>query len=188
MNAPRWLLPFTYGVDMRALDAVVSLAGSARATLVPVSLISVPHEGRSRGARLEHIQQSKDFLEALQFKAARLEVLVERYEVFTGDVLRSIAVLVRELHCDSIVLVSTGNRDVLLYASELKRLLLEPPASLVLIRLPARTQSTWTWRPGDRLLSWLRRLWGYQDDSRHTQDASTREEPSWIRVEEPHRG
>jgi len=97
-------------------------------------------------------------------------------------------VLVHELHCDSIVLVTTGNRDVLLYASELKRLLLEPPASLVLIRLPARTQSTQAWRPGDRLLSWLRRLWGHQDDSRHTQDAPTREEPSWIRVEEPHRG
>jgi len=64
MNTPRWLLPFTYGVDMRALDAVVGLAGSARATLVPVSLISVPHEGRSRGARLEHIQQSKDFLKS----------------------------------------------------------------------------------------------------------------------------
>jgi nucleotide-binding universal stress UspA family protein len=188
MNAPRWLLPFTYGVDMRALDAVVGLAGSARATLVPVSLISVPHEDRSRGARLEHIQQSKDFLEALQFKAARLEVPVERYEVFTGDVLQSIAVLVRELHCDSIVLVSTGNRDVLLHASELKRLVMEPPASLVLIRLPARTQSTQAWRPGDRLLSWLRRLWGYQDDSRHTQDVPTGEEPSWMRVEEPHRG
>jgi len=186
MNAPRWLLPFTHGVDMRALDAVVSLAGSARATLVPVSLISVPHEGRSRGARLEHIQQSKDFLEAVQFKAARLGVLVERYEVFTGDVLQSVGGLVRELHCDSIVLVTTGNRDVLLYASELKRLLLEPPASLVLIRLPARTQSTQ--HPSARLLSWLRRLWGYQDDSGHMQAAPTGEESPWIRVEEPHRG
>src|SRR5260370_31653538 len=153
MNAPRWLLPFTYGVDMRALDAVVGLAGNARATLVPVSVISAPHEGRSRGARLEHIQQAKDFLEALQLKAARLEVLVERYEVFTGDVLRSIAVLVHELHCDSIVLVATGNRDVLLYASELKRLLLEPPPSLVLVRRPARTPSTCTCRAGSRWLS-----------------------------------
>jgi hypothetical protein len=186
MNAPRWLLPFTHGVDMGAIDSVVRFAQSAGATLVPVTLIIVPHERRSRGARLEHIQQSKDFLEAVQFKAARLEVLVERYEVFTVDVLQSIAVLVHELHCDSIVLVTTGDRDVLLHASELKRLLLEPPVSLVLIRLPGRTQSTQ--HPGARLLSWLRQLWGYQEDSRHMQDAPTGEEPSWIRVEEPHRG
>ena len=70
MYAPRWLLPFTYGVDMRAIDAVVRFAQSAGATLVPVSLILVPHERRAREARLEHIQQSKGFLEAVQHKAA----------------------------------------------------------------------------------------------------------------------
>jgi len=61
MKTSRWLLPFTFGVDMRAIDYAVSLAGSAGATLVPVSLISAP----AKGARLEHIQQSKDFLEAV---------------------------------------------------------------------------------------------------------------------------
>jgi hypothetical protein len=62
--SPRWLLPFTYGVDMRAIDYLVSLAENNGATLIPVSLISVPNHSRSGGARLEHIQQSKDFLEA----------------------------------------------------------------------------------------------------------------------------
>jgi len=134
MNAPRWLLPFTHGVDMGAIDSVVRFAQSAGATLVPVTLIAVPHERRSRGVRLEHIQQSKDFLEAVQFKAARLEVPVERYEVFTGDVLQSIALLVQDLRCDSIVLVTGEQREMLLHASELKRLLMEPPAALVLMR------------------------------------------------------
>ncbi len=53
----RWLLPFTQGVDMRAIDYLVSLAQNNGATLIPVSLVSVPNESRSRGARLEHIRQ-----------------------------------------------------------------------------------------------------------------------------------
>jgi hypothetical protein len=183
MNAPRWLLPFTHGVDMGAIDSVVRFAQSAGATLVPVTLIAVPHERRSRGVRLEHIQQSKDFLEAVQFKAARLEVPVERYEVFTGDVLQSIALLVQDLRCDSIVLVTSEQQEMLLRASELKRLLMEPPAPLVLMRLPARTGRTQT--SVSRFLPWLRGLWGYRDD---TQDAPGVEEPTWIRMEEPHQG
>lgn len=183
MNAPRWLLPFTHGVDMGAIDSVVRFAQSAGATLVPVTLIAVPHERRSRGVRLEHIQQSKDFLEAVQFKAARLEVPVERYEVFTGDVLKSIALLVQDLRCDSIVLVTSEQQEMLLLASELKRLLMEPPAPLVLMRLPTRAGRTQT--PVSRFLPWLRGLWGYRDDA---QDAPGVKEPGWIRMEEPHRG
>src|SRR5689334_10446120 len=102
MKKPRWLLPFTHGVDMHAIDYVVRLAESAGTMLVPVSLVSSPP---NKGARLEHIQQSKDFLEAVRFKAERLQVPVERYEVFTADVLRSITILVHEMHCDGIVLV-----------------------------------------------------------------------------------
>ena len=181
MKTPRWLLPFTHGVDMRAIEYAVRLAESAGATLVPVSLISAP----PKGARLEHIQQSKDFLEAVQFKAARLEVPVERYEVFTGDVLQSIALLVQDLRCDSIVLVTGEQREMLLHASELKRLLMEPPAALVLMRLPARTGRTQTPQVVSRFLRWLRGLWGYRDDA---QDAPGVEEPSWIRMEEPHQG
>ena len=185
MNAPRWLLPFTHGVDMGAIDSVVRFAQSAGATLVPVTLITVPHERRSRGVRLEYIQQSKDFLEAVQFKAARLKVPVERYEVFTGDVLQSIVLLVQDLRCDSIILVASEQQEMLLRASELKRLLMEPPASLVLMRLPARAGRTQTPQVVSRFLRWLRGLWGYRDD---TQDAPGIEEPGWIRMEEPHRG
>src|SRR5258708_26248412 len=177
MNAPRWLLPFTHGVDMGAIDSVVHFAQSAGAMLVPVTLIAVPHERRSRGVRLEHIQQSKDFLEAVQFKAARLEVPVERYEVFTGDVLKSIALLVQDLRCDSIVLVTSEQQEMLLLASELKRLLEEPPASLVLMRLPTQTESAQTPQVVSRLLPWLRGLWGYRE---HTRDAPGIEEPGLV--------
>jgi hypothetical protein len=188
MTTLRWLLPFTWGVDLAALDSVVHLAQSGGVSLVTVSLVSVPDRPGGRGARLEHIQQSKDFLEAVQFKAARLEVPVERYEVFTGDVLQSIALLVQDLRCDSIVLVTSEKQEMLLRASELKRLLMEPPSSLVLMRLPARSGRTQTPQVVSRFLPWLRGLWGYRDDAQHMQDAPGVEEPTWNRMEEPHQG
>jgi len=193
MNTPRWLLPFTHGVDMRAIDYVVRMTESTGATLVAVSLISTPHRPRPEGARLEHIQQSKDFLEAVKWKAARYEITVERYEVFTVDVLQSITLLTRDLHCDSLVLVSREGKDALLPADEMKRLLEAPPTSLVLIRLPAHAKRAPA-RPlgsplhsllGTRFLSWLRRD---KEDARSVQDTPEVEGPLRIRTEEHHRG
>lgn len=159
MESRRWLFPFTHGVDMRAIDTVVRLAGDEGATLVAVSLVAVPPGRWSQGARLEHIQQSKDFLEAVKYKAERLQVTIERYEDVTSNVLGSITLLARDLCCDSIVLVSCGEKEILLKTYEKKRLLENPPASLVLLRLPTRAERKWhmhipflTWsrRPGER--------------------------------------
>jgi hypothetical protein len=166
MMNPRWLLPFTHGVDMRAIDYLVSLAENNGATLIPVSLVSVPTEARSGGARLEHIQQSKDFLEAVQYKAARLQVPLERYEVFTGDVIQSITMLVHDLQCDGIVMVAIEQKEIFLHKHELKQLLVEPPASLVLIRLPTQPQEARAFYLGAGFLSWLRRLLRYQPEVR----------------------
>src|SRR5258708_39195830 len=124
MKTPRWLLPFTHGVDMRAIEYAVRLAESAGATLVPVSLISAP----PKGARLEHIQQSKDFLEAVQHKAERFQVPVERYEVFTADVIQSLTTLVHERRCEGSVLVTGGEHNRLLGGGEGRHLLIQPPA------------------------------------------------------------
>ena len=96
MTTLRWLLPFTWGVNMAAIDSVVHLAQNGGASLVAVSLISVPEGPGGPGVRLEHIQQSKDFLEAVKHKSARLHVPVERYEVFTTDVLEHYVDLKRE--------------------------------------------------------------------------------------------
>ncbi len=185
MEPRRWLLPFTYGVNMQAIDSAVRLAESGEVTLVAASLVSVPQEARSRGVRLEHIQQSKDFLEAVKWKAARFEVPTERYEVFTVDVMQSIATLTRDLHCDSIVLVTRREEDVLLQANEVKRLLIEPPASLVLIRLPEPAHRA---PLGARLQTWLYGLLGLREDARPVEEEQAVEGPSWIRMEEHHRG
>ena len=148
---------------MQAIDAVVSLAESAGTMLVALSLVSVPEAPRSRGARLEDIQQSKDFLEAVKWKASRHQIPVEGHEVFTGDVPTSIAELMHDLSCDNMILVSNGKYDMLLHAHELKHLLIEPPGSFILLRLPPPPE-----RPhlGARFLSWLRQFLGQQDESR----------------------
>jgi hypothetical protein len=174
MNTRRWLLPFTYGVDMQAIDSVVGLAESGGTTLVALSLVSVPEAYRSRGARLEDIQQSKDFLEAVRWRAARDQVPVEYHEVFTGDVLGSIATLVHDLSCDSIVLVSSQKHEALLHTHELKHLLTEPPASFILLRLPTPPE-----RPhlGTLFLSWLRRALGREDELRLVREEPETENP-----------
>ena len=184
MNS-RWLLPFTHGVDLRAIDYLVSLAENNGATLIPVSLVSMPDDSRSRGARLEHIQQSKDFLEAVKYKAARLQVPIERYEVFTGDVIQSITMLVHDLHCDGIVMVAIEHKEVLLRAHELKQLLVEPPASLVLIRLPAHPQEARAFYLGAGLVSWLRRVWRNRVALRPMKNTLEAESISQIRKSAP---
>ncbi len=184
MKTPRWLLPFTFGMDMRAIDSAMCLAESAGATLVPVALIRSPLEG----ARLEHIQQSKDFLEAVQNKADRLQVPLERYEVFTVDVLQSMTTLVHDTYCDGIMLVTDGGHTHLMQDEEVKRLLIEPPAALVLIRLPAHTAFTPPSHLGTRFLSWLRRQREQQETTMQAQDVQVIEEPLWIRTEQHHLG
>lgn len=185
MKEQRWLLPFTHGVNMQAIDYAVSLAQNAGARLVAVSLVSAPQEPRVSGARLEHIQQSKDFLEAVKWKATRYKVPVERYEAFTGNVLQSITLLVDNQNCDSIILVTSEKKGVLLEANEVKHLLEAPPVSLVLIRLPAQTERLSARQMGTRLLSWLQQLWRHQDNAMFAQNEPAVEEPSWVGAEEP---
>lgn len=180
MKTPRWLLPFTHGMDMQAIDYAVRLAKSTGATLVPVSLISAP----PGGARLEHIQQSKDFLEAVQHKATCFQVPVERYEVFTTDVQQSLTTLVRERHCDSIVLVTGSGHTCLLQDDEVKHLLIAPPTALVLIRLTAPDGLALAPSLRARFFSWRHRLWGQRDGTVQAQNVPVVEEPLWIRTEQ----
>lgn len=153
----RLLLPFTHGVDLNTLEAAVLLAANHHATLVPLSLVLEPRT-RGKGARLEHIQQSKDFLEAAQNKALRHGVPLERFEVFTSDVLQSIAVLVHELSCDGVVLALRGRNGSLLHAETIEQLLAMGTCPLYLLYL-SQERSTWAswlrerfsrWRPGQR--------------------------------------
>jgi len=135
MKTTRLLLPFTHGVDVCAIDSALRLAKGCEAILVPLALIYVPGDGKSKGARLEHIQQSKDFLEAVKHKAARYNVPLERLEVFTSDVAQSVRAIASEMECEGILLFVGGKHGVLLSASEIKHLMEHFTCKLYIQRL-----------------------------------------------------
>lgn len=182
MGLHRWLLPFTYGLNMRAIAEVMSVADAAGATLVAVALIGIPTRPGNRGVRLEHIQQTQDFLEAVNTKALRLGLTVERHEVVTRNVEASLKILISELHCDAIVLVSRKGEEIFLETQQFTQVLDTPPVPLVLIRLPAVTGGQSLWK---KLMSRLRQSGGGQDSI--GESISEQEEPLWIRMEEHQR-
>lgn len=137
---------------MDTIEAAVLLAASHHATLAPLSLILTP-QMRGKRVRLEHIQQSKDFLEAVQHKALRHHVPLERFEVFTGDRVQSMVVLVGQLGCDGILLALRGRNGSLLDAGMIEQLMAMRFCPLYLISLPAR-ESSWIARLRERISHW----------------------------------
>src|SRR5438105_6486158 len=104
MQTKRLLLPFTHAIDTEALENALRLAKGSHATLIALALVRVPEARRSKGARLEHIQQAKDFLEAVKHKAVKYDVAIERFEVFTTDAVQSIDAVAQTMECEGILL------------------------------------------------------------------------------------
>jgi hypothetical protein len=143
MKERRWLLPFTYRIDSEALDLVCQMAQEVEATLVAISLLA-PRPGK--GIQLEEIQESKDFLELVHYHARTYQVIAERHEVWVaaGDNIPSrIQTFVRDYQCDGMVVIVQQGQGVLLQTDEIAALILNPPASLVLLRLPERSRRNW---------------------------------------------
>jgi hypothetical protein len=142
MKTTRLLLPFVHGVDLCAIEQALRFAKSHEATLVPLVLIHVPEERRAKGARLEYIQQSKDFLETVKHKASRYAVPIERLEVFTSDVVQSINLVAGEMACEGILLFIGRKNGILLQVNEIKRLLEMPSCKLYIIHLQTNTHES----------------------------------------------
>jgi hypothetical protein len=171
--ATRLLLPFTHGVDIFAIEQAICLAKSLDATLIPLAIIHVPEERRARGARLEHLQQSKDFLEAVKYKAARYGVPVEQYEIFTVDIVQGINVVAKEQRCEGILLLVGGKKGVLLQLDEIKSLMEMTVCKLYVVRMRSdgNKRSAQTFR--ERLSNWLSRSrQGQQQEPRELQGCS----------------
>lgn len=155
MKRTRFLLPFTHGVDMRAIEQAILLAKSHEATIIPLALIHVPEERQAKGARLEHVQQSKDFLEATKHKAARYAVPVERFEVFTSDVVQSINLVASEMECEGILLFAGRKGGILLDMIEIKRLMELPICKLYIMHLQTDERESFAQMLRQRLAYWL---------------------------------
>lgn len=138
----RLLLPFTFGVEMDVLETLVLLASNQRATLIPLSLISLPSTKR-KGVRLELIQQSKDFLEAVRKIAARHHVPLEPVEALTPHAAHSILLSVEQLHADAILLATRGTRGSLLDMEMIEQLIESKPCSLFVVSFPPKKSDRW---------------------------------------------
>lgn len=139
----RLLLPFTFGVEMDVLETLVLFASNQHATLIPLSLISLPSTKRTGGC-LELIQQSKDFLEAVRQKAARHQVPLEPVEVSTHNATHSILLSVEQLRADAILLAIRGTYGSLLDMEVIEQLIERRPCALLAVSLPPKKRNCWT--------------------------------------------
>ena len=133
----RLLLPFTHGIDVSAITVALALARRFGATLVILSLIRLP-QGLDRGPRWEDIQQSNDFLEFVQHKAARSGVPVERMKLYTSRPVGSIRALAQEMECAGIILAVRRGTGVLLATNEVKQLLEDQSIPIYIVPLLAK--------------------------------------------------
>jgi hypothetical protein len=153
--ASRLLLPFTFGVDTQAITYAVQLARSQNAVLVPLALVS---QKDGKKPRLEHVQQSQDFLSMVRTIATRLQVPVECYECYTSDVIGSITQLSSELACESDIVVMSTRKTWLIQSDETQALLKQAGISLVLLHMPERPQ-----RRGSVLIEHVIKNWRHQE-------------------------
>jgi hypothetical protein len=140
---------------MQALDAALGLVQKGNATLVALSLITIPPKKGARGVRLEHIQQSQDFLETVKYRAARFAIPIERHEVYTENVLESLETLPHKLGCEGMILVGRGEQALLLNSQEMQHMLSAVPVPLMLIHLSEQTEHGWFSHIKARCASWL---------------------------------
>ena len=144
------LLPFTHGIDVSAITYALAFAQRFHSTLVVLSLIRLPETPGKRKPRLEAIQQSKDFLEFVQHKAARQGVPIVRIELYTHHPVRSIHSLTREMECAGVLLFVHHGAGVLLATNEVKQLLEDDSLPLYITPLPSNED-------GSPRLRWLSR-------------------------------
>ncbi len=129
------LLPFTHGINPSAISYALVLAQRLQLTLVVLSLIRLSETPGKRNPRLEDIQQSKDFLEFVDHRAARQGVPIVRVELFTCHPMRSIHALAQEMECAGILLFVQRGEGVMLATEEVKLLLEQASVPLYVVPL-----------------------------------------------------
>ena len=138
MQKIRLLLPFTNGVHADALEYAVLMAQSRNAVLVPLSIIQVSNGCGAKGARLEYIQQSQDFLAAVECYALKHGVEVEQKEVYASDAVASIRECIQTLHCDGVLLLVENGKGVLLQTIEVKHVVASVTSQVHLIHMQSQ--------------------------------------------------
>jgi hypothetical protein len=133
------LLPFTHGIDGPAITYALALAQRRGATLILLSLIQPRERSGKQFVRWDDIQQSIDFLEFTQRKAASMGVPIQRVELRTQHPVQSIRSFAREMECAGIILFVRGGAGVLLSTYEVKQLLEDRRDPIYVANLPIST-------------------------------------------------
>ena len=129
MRMIRLLLPFTYGVDAKAIDHVIYFAKTSHATLVALALVPTsPAQGDA--ARLERIEQARDFLETISTKAAVAQVNVELRECYSSDLAECIVSSLQEAACEGLVMLSDDHKTYFLSEDEAQAIQQDSPCPL----------------------------------------------------------
>ncbi len=170
----RLLLPFQHGMDMIALEQAVRLAKGCCATLLPLSLIPMSEKSSKKGARLDLIQQSKDFLAVVKRKTQAYAVPFEPHEIFTCNAAQTISMLADEMECEGIVLFLGYQGGMLLSSDVIGKLVEEAPCKLYIMRLPVDERRTFLQEVRMRFVRWTlaRKRLMPETQEAHTGDAS----------------
>jgi len=112
----RLLLPFTHGVDGKAIDHVLLFAKGADTIIITLALI--PVIPKTEEVRPERIQQAKDFLEMIYAKSINYGVLLEKYEIFANNILETTLASVSTMDCQGIILLFEGEEAKFLHTNE----------------------------------------------------------------------
>lgn len=113
------LLPFTHGIDREAIDQALVMAENLSACLVCVAFIPCSPDQR-KGIRLERIQQAKDFLEYMHYRARQAGVALQRMELHVPNLEKSILHLSQEMDNAPILLFTRQERGILLELSTIR--------------------------------------------------------------------
>ena len=139
MKSARLLLPFVHGMNIEALEQAILLAKDSKATLVPASIIRLTKNQQGSGPRLEDVEQSQDFLEAIHYRVQKNNLPIEQVEVVTSDIAQCIDTLVRKLECDGIMFFMRGKDALLLDSDDMRRVMQTAPGRFYLFHLEPRS-------------------------------------------------
>ncbi len=137
----RLLLPFTHGIDEKAIDNVLRFAKASNVTLVALALMSAPDQSYREQLRPEHVEQATDFLETIAARATMYGITVEQHEAFTLDVPNTILATLKETESQGILLIMKEQTACLLAPEVVTRLQQNLNINFYNIYIPAQKKA-----------------------------------------------
>lgn len=131
------LLPFTHGIDREAIDQALVMAENFSACLVCVAFIPCSPD-KHKGIRLERIQQAKDFLEYMYYRARQAGIKLQRMELYIPNLEESILRLSQEMDNAPILLFTRHERGILLELSTIRSVVEDERSRYYLLLLARR--------------------------------------------------